>query len=122
MRSFNAHIIRKKLMTAGFIALSVAAFATLGDGRSATRPTQRGGASYHKLLSVRPSAALRPGFSLRSGYAYKADRILEPSAPVPFDLMSTTVTYQKGNTTYILPLKSKGFLDKVKINPAPQKF
>ncbi|RYY99140.1 MAG: hypothetical protein EOO11_05960 [Chitinophagaceae bacterium] len=122
MRSFNAHIIRKKLLTAGFIAFSVAAFATLGDGRSTTRPTQRGGNSYHKLLSVRPSAVLRPGFSLRSGYAYKADRILEPAPPEPFNLMNTTVSYQKGNTTYILPLKRNAFLDKVKINPVPPKF
>jgi len=37
-------------------------------------------------------------------------------------MLNTVVTYQKGNATYVLPLKRKVLLDKVKFNPAPLRF
>ncbi|GAB4092412.1 hypothetical protein GCM10028786_13380 [Flaviaesturariibacter terrae] len=75
-----------------------------------------GGTATHRLLSVTPQAG-SGRFSLRSGITYSSDRLLEQTAQ-PFQLMTTTVTYQKGNTTYIIPLKKKPvLLEKVKFNP-----
>lgn len=37
-------------------------------------------------------------------------------------MLNTVVTYQKGNTTYIMPLKKKVFLEKINFNPAPKRF
>ncbi len=33
--------------------------------------------------------------------------------------LNTVITYQKGNTTYIMPLKKKVLLDKITFNPNP---
>ncbi|TCZ74526.1 hypothetical protein [Flaviaesturariibacter aridisoli] len=106
---------RKKALTALFVALSAAAFATLGDGKAP--PVQiGGGTASHRLLSIRPQYA-QTRFSLRSGITYQSDRLLDQT-PQPFQLMTNTVTYQKGNTTYIIPLKKKPVvLEKVKFNP-----
>ncbi|RYY39438.1 MAG: hypothetical protein EOO08_10435 [Chitinophagaceae bacterium] len=106
---------RKKALTALFVALSAAAFATLGDGKA--HPLQiGGGVASHRFLSMKPQT---PGnrFTLRSGISYASDHLLDQTLQ-PFQLMTSTVTYQKGNTTYIIPLKKKAaLLEKVKFNP-----
>jgi len=33
-------------------------------------------------------------------------------------MLNTVATYQKGNATYVLPLKKKVMLGKIKFNPA----
>ncbi|RYE01733.1 MAG: hypothetical protein EOP50_01485 [Sphingobacteriales bacterium] len=105
---------RKKALTALFVAVSACAFATLGDGKA--YPLQMGGTASHRLLSIRPQYNTG-GFSLRSGITYSSDRLLDQT-PQPFQLMANTVSYQKGNTTYIIPLKKKPvILEKVKFNP-----
>lgn len=111
--SISAHK-RKKALTALFVAMSVAAFATLEPGK--TRPSQMGGGTAsHRLLTIKPQYATR--FTLRSGLVYSSDRLLDQTAQ-PFQLMGSTVTYQKGNTTYIIPLKKQPvLLQKVKFNP-----
>lgn len=103
-------LIKRKIATAALIVASVAAFATLGDG---------GG----KKFPATPSEKFAPkGISLRTSYNYKGNNILNSSRPSKFIMLNTVVTYQKGNATYIVPLKKKVFLDKVKFNPAPQRF
>jgi hypothetical protein len=103
---------RKKALTVLFIALSVASFATLKpDGK----PRQ---AKYDqtRLLSIRPQLNVQQRFTLRSGFTYTSDRLL--TTQQPFQLMSNTVTYEKGNTTYIIPLKKQSvIMQKVKFNP-----
>jgi len=37
-------------------------------------------------------------------------------------MLNTTVTYEKGNSTYILPLKKKVLLDKVDFRPQPPRY
>jgi hypothetical protein len=103
-----------KIVTAVLITASVASFATLGEGgKKSTRSTER------SLLSNKSYTYSSRGFSLRSGYNYRGSNILiNPSAGKYFTLNTTVVTYQKGNTTYILPLKRKIILDKIKFNPA----
>ncbi len=98
----------RKLAIFLLIAVSaIASFATLGDGK------KKSGLSKSSLLS---SKSFKPGFfSLRSGYTYRGNQVIKPHSQTRFINLSTTVTYQKGNTTYIVPLKKKLIFNNVKI-------
>jgi hypothetical protein len=102
-------LIKRKLVTAVLVTASLAAFATFGDdgGRKA-----RSANSEFRTTS----------FSLRTPYNYKSNNLFSNSRPQKFIMLNTVVTYQKGNATYVLPLKRKVILDKIKFNPAPPKF
>jgi hypothetical protein len=111
-------LLKRKLATAVFItASSAAAFATLGDGGG--KPEQRG-----YLYASRPANFSSRDFSLRSGYNYRTNNLFTSNTPQKekFVLLNTVTTIQRGNTTYIMPLKKKVILDKVKFNPAPNRF
>ena len=100
-------VIGRKLAVMLLLAVSAAgAFATLGDGK------KRDGSSRSSLLSYKPLA--KPGtFSLRSGYLYRGNEVISTSEK-KYIRLNTTVTMQKGNTTYIVPLKKKVILPNVK--------
>lgn len=103
-------LIKRKLATAVLITAYVTAFATLGDdgGKKGTSST---------------ISNLNTGtFSLRTPYNYKSYSLFNTPASQKFIMLNTVVTYQKGNATYILPLKKKVLLNKIKFNPAPVKF
>jgi hypothetical protein len=56
-------------------------------------------------------------FSLKSGYNFRGTSVIGLSRQDKYLTLNTVITYEKGNTTYILPLKKKLLLDKVKIGP-----
>jgi hypothetical protein len=103
-------LIKRKLVTAVLVMASLAAFATLGDdgGKKGIRNTS-------SEIGART-------FSLRTPYNYKSNNLFNPSSSQKFIMLNTVVTYQKGNATYVLPLKRKVLLDKIKFNPTPVKF
>jgi hypothetical protein len=104
---------RKKFLTALCVALSVASFATLGNGKD--NPVRY---TANRSFTIRSQFNTSQRFSLRSGLSYSADRLLENNQPQVRINLNTTVTYQRGNTTYIIPLKKKPvLLDKIKFNP-----
>jgi hypothetical protein len=103
-------LLKRKLATAVFITASVAAFATLGDD---------GGKKGAKISN--PDFTART-FSLKTPYNFKNNNLFSATRPQKFIMLNTVVTYQKGNATYILPLKKKVLLDKIKFNPTPVKF
>jgi len=105
-------LLRKKIATAALIVASAAAFATIGDSgkKGQTRPAASSKFSYNSK-----------NFTLRSSYNFKGNNVLNTHNSPKFIVLNTTVTYQKGNTTYVLPLKKKVILDKVNFNPAAQK-
>ena len=106
--------IKRKLATAVLITASVACFATLGDGGKKGNISSISTPTSHKLSAKT--------FSLRTGYNYKANNLLA-NKPAKFIMMNTVVTYQKGNATYILPVKKKVVLNnKIKFNPELPKF
>jgi hypothetical protein len=105
--------IKRKLATAVLITASLAAFATLGDGG------KKG--SKSKTFTPTTQKFTAKNFSLRSGYNYKANNFLT-SKPAKVVMMNTVVTFQKGNSNYIVPMKKKVILGKVKFNPALPKF
>jgi hypothetical protein len=108
--NLTSTFIKKKLATVALITASVAAFATLGDGGKK--------ANTNSLFTYKCSK----NFSLRSGYNYKSNNFLSAPESGNFIMLNTVVTYQKGNTTYIMPLKRKVILDKVTFSPSRLKF
>lgn len=110
--------LKRKLVTVICIGTSLAAFATLGDGGHKNTSIRE-----RNLLSLRSASLNYKSFSLKSGYNYRGNSILNTEAKEKFIMLNTVVTYQKGNATYILPIKKKLFLDsKVTFKPsAPQR-
>ena len=90
-------VLTRKLATLFLIGLSVAAFATLGDGKSKGKKSS--------LLNSKPT--ITPGkFTLKSGYQYRGSQIINQQTQNNTFTRNSLVTYQKGNMTYILPVKT----------------
>lgn len=107
----------RKLAAILLLMVSAAgAFATLGDGKkkTATRPNA-------SLLSGR-SATTKGFFTLKSGYNYRGSQVLNSTADKKYFSLNTVVTVQRGNTTYVVPLKKKAVIDKVKIDISNRQF
>ena len=107
-------ILSRKLAVIILLAVSAGAFATLGDGK------KKSSSSKSSLLSYKTVA--KPGsFSLRSGYTYRGNEVINTTEK-KYIRLNTTVTLQKGNTTYIVPLKKKVILQNVKIDIGNRQF
>ena len=78
---------------------TIGTFAMLGTpGRS------KKGNSNKSLLSTKSNTA--PGsFSLQSGYNFRGNQVI--SQENKYINLNMTVSYQKGHTTYMMPLKKK---------------
>lgn len=107
--------LKYQLITAVMICVSAACFAIVGDGR------QKSTSGKQSLLTPRPSYNYK-NFSLKSSYNYRGSNPLKTPVTGNSLKINTSSSYQKGNTTYILPMKKKVILDKVKFNPAPARF
>jgi hypothetical protein len=101
--------LQRKIATLVLVSASLAAFATLGDGGKKEVPKN--------LLSVRVPATNYKNFTLRSGYHYRGNTVLGTEAESRYFVLDRVITYQKGNQTYILPMKKKVLLDKVTFTP-----
>ena len=85
------------------VAFTAGAFATLGDGK---------GKDKDKSLFSTQKVSIRPGyFSLKSANDYRGSFVIDQTSR--FIQLNTSLTYQKGNTTYIVPLKKKVILQNV---------
>ena len=104
------NLLKRKFATAALITASVAAFATLGDGGKKST-------SAKSLLSLRSNSLNYRSFSLKSGYNFRGMSVIGTSRQDQYLTLNTVITYEKGNATYILPLKRKLLLDKVKFGP-----
>jgi hypothetical protein len=103
-----SRLMSRKLAVALLMAVTaVGAFATLGDGGK-----KNNASAHHTLLSGR---TFTPGFfSLKSGYTYRGNTVI--TSDKRYINLNTVVTVQKGNTTYVLPLRKKVLLGNVKID------
>ena len=111
------NLLSRKLAVLVLLAASAAgAFATLGDGKKKASTTPN-----RNLLSGR-TAAGAGFFSLRSGYSYRGNQVINSTTDKKYINLNTVVSLQKGNNTYILPLKKKAILDKVKIDLSNRQF
>lgn len=95
---------------------TIGAYATLGDGKKKASSTPK-----NALLSGR-TAFTKGFFSLKSGYSYKGSEVLNSSADKKYISLNTVVNLQRGKTNYVLPLKKKVILDKVKIELGNRQF
>jgi hypothetical protein len=93
-------VLRRTAVVSALAVSAVSAFAVLGDGRSKT--------PKNKSLLSGQTVAVTPGsFTLKSGYNYRGSQVISTNADARYINVNTTITYQKGNTTYIVPLKKK---------------
>ena len=100
-----AFVKRKAVTLLLMIAFTAGAFATLGDGK---------GKDKNKSLLSSQKVNIRPGyFSLKSGNQYRGSVVIDQSSR--FIFLNTSISYQKGHTTYIVPLKKKVVLENVKL-------
>jgi hypothetical protein len=107
----SKHLIRRKLATLVLISVSVAAFATLGDSGKQKRVNED-----PVLLSYSAK-----NFSLRSNYNYRSNNFFNAPAKKEFIMLNPVITYQKGNSVYIVPLKKAPLLGKIRFT-TQQKF
>lgn len=114
--NLTSDILKRKIATAILIMVSLAAFATLGGG-------EKKNTHQRSLLTDQFNHYNFKAFSLKSGYNYRGSTVFSlPKEEDKFIMLNTTITYEKGNTTYILPLKKKVLLDKINFRPAPPKY
>ena len=101
----------KKTATVLLLTASLAAFATLGGDRQGKK---------------QESSVLLPlnakNFSLRSNYNYRSNNLFAAPAKKEFIMLNPVVTYQTGNSAYIVPLKKLPLMGKIKFTTTPQKF
>src|SRR5262245_25920276 len=95
--------LSRKLAILALLAVStIGAFATLGDGKS-----KNNNSGKSSLLSIKSS--YRPGyFQLTPGYVLRGSQVINTQEKeARYIDLKTTVTYQNGHTSYIVPLKKK---------------
>lgn len=102
------NIFTKKAIVFTMIsAVAIAAFASLGEGTSKAK----------KVSLLNTKQTVTPGkFSLRSGYQYRGSQVINQQKSDNIVTLNSLVTYQKGNLTYILPLKTTVNIQKIKFS------
>src|SRR6266498_3261866 len=98
--SINQSTILKivRRVAVGFLlaASAISAFAVLGD---------KGKTSKNRAFLSNESFTIAPGsFSLKSNYNFRGSQIVNPANARQYINLNTVLTFQKGNTTYIVPL------------------
>jgi len=104
--SINQSTILKIARRASVIFLlavsAVSAFAVLGD---------KGRNSKNRSSLSNQNFTISPGnFSLKSNYNFRGSQIINPAKSEEYINLNTVFTYQKGNATYIVPLKKKIYI------------
>ena len=100
-------LFKRKMATLLLVSAWVAAFATLGDD---------GGKHAHRTTSSVIGYTAR-NFSLRSNYNYRSNQLFVQPERKEFIMLNPVVTYQKGNTAYVLPLKKMPLMGKITFAP-----
>jgi hypothetical protein len=110
-------IAGRKLAVAALLAVSaVSSFATLGsnfglgDGRKKT-PRNTSVLTNNRNVSYKQGS-----FSLRSGYSFRGAQVMNTAQQKQVVRINTTVTLQRGNTTYTMPLKKNVVMGNVQFS------
>lgn len=113
--NLSPYIIKRKLATLLLITASVAAFATLGDSGGKRRVST---SNNKNLLLLTPTYNYKV-FSLRTGYNYRGTSVINTTKTAGrYIQLNSVVTFEKGNSIFILPIKKTLLLDKIRFNPA----
>lgn len=101
-------ILTRKFVTVLLITVSAfAAFAALGDGKSKGK---------NKSLLTKKNTITPGRFSLKSGYQYRGSQVINQQKTNTTITFNSLVTYQKGNMTYIVPLKTTVLTQNIKLS------
>lgn len=103
-------LLRKGVIILLITATALGAFASLGDGKGKAKEKNK------SVLSSQKIDTRNRTISLKSGYHYRGSQIFNRQIDDNCIMLNTTITLHKGNTTYILPLKRKVILNKIKFN------
>ncbi len=98
-RSTILKVARSSAVVLFLAATAISAFAVLGD--KGKTPKNR------SLLSNESFTFVRGNFSLKSNYNFRGSQVINPIQRNEYINLNTVVTYQRGNTTYVVPLKKK---------------
>ena len=101
-------LLKKSLAISMLLCIAIFTFADRGVGKKATIKT---------LLNITTTTSLRNSISLniKFGLAYKGSLSTSGQAFSGNSMLSSTIsTYQKGNTTYIIPYKHKIVIPEIK--------
>jgi len=92
------NLLNKKVVALIVITVfAIATFASLGDGKSIGK----------KASLLNNSYRITPGkFSLKSGYLYRGSQVVNQQKNNDILSLNSIVTYQRGNMTFILPVKT----------------
>ena len=96
-------IVRRASVVLLLAVSAVSAFAILGDKGKSPR--------NQSSLSNKNFTVVRGSFSLKSNYNFRGNQIMNPARSAEYINLNTVLTYQKGNTTYVVPLKKKIFIN-----------
>lgn len=95
-------IARRTFVVVAFGAIAISAFAVLGE---------KGKNSRNRSLLTNKNFTITPGsFSLRSNYNFRGSQVINTKKADQYINLNTVITYQKGNSTYIIPLKKKIYI------------
>jgi len=94
-------IVRRATAVLLLAVSAVSAFAILGDKGKSPKS--------HSFLSNQ-TLSIPGNFSLRTNYNFRGSQVFNTSRSAQYINLNTVLTYQKGNTTYIVPLKKKIFI------------
>ena len=90
--------LQKMLVFAVLIGFAVLTFASMGGGKkSKTTPVK------NDFVPIRTSN----GFTLKSGPLYRGSSIISQEKSRNTIVLNSLMTYQKGNTTFIMPYQQK---------------
>jgi hypothetical protein len=93
----KANPTRKIAICFGLIAIAAITFGSSGGGGK-----NRNALSFNKdFTTIRTSG----GFTLKAGPVYRGSQLLNMQKQNDGILLTSIVTYQRGNTTFILPYK-----------------
>jgi hypothetical protein len=99
-RSIYTTLARKSAICFALTAMAILTFASKGGG---------GGDKDKKLPITSQFTPIRTasGFTLKAGPVYRGSHLFTQEKKKDAVLFNSVVTYQRGNTTYILPYRSK---------------
>ena len=100
LSSIASRFPKKALTSFIMVSMAVFAFASMGGGGNKSKSKQVKGAEFTPIRTVN-------GFTLKAGPVYRGSMMFSQEKTNNVISFNSVVTYQKGNTTYILPYKYK---------------
>ena len=95
-------IVRRATAVFLLAASAISAFAILGD---------KGKTPKNRSFLSNQNFTITPGsFTLKSNYNFRGSQVINPAISNEYINLNTVLTYQMGNTTYVVPLKKKIFI------------